>query len=708
LVTRALLVLVVVTLFSISLLGWPAQAVPGTTTRASLASGGTEGDNHSLNPSISADGRFIAFSSYASNLVPGDTNTCYTESCQDIFVHDRVAGTTQRVSVSDSGSQADGSSAMPAISADGRFVTFQSNASNLGVGGTNTCLQFSPSCSDVFVHDRMTGQLDLVSVGLGESEGNGPSIRPAITADGRFVAFVSAASNLIEGDVNNCGYSPTVSGSCSDIFVRDREKGETVRVSVDSAGAPADGDSSLPSISADGKLVAFASFATNLVANDNTLCGFPTPNTPCLDIFVHDRKLSSTVMASISGSGDYGNGGSYYPALSSNGRFVGFMSKASNLVPDDTNGAQDVFLRDLSSATTERVSLTSAGAQTDDLNCDWGFAIFSPTCVSVSGDGRYVAFQSRVSNLVPDTNVCGPIPNSYLCYQVYVRDRQLAATARVSIDSAGVQSNGTSEAPAITADGRFVGFASFGSNLVPGDMNECPIPFDFGSCSDVFVHEFSAGSQDEDGDRFPDTADNCPVTPNVGQADADFDALGNACDSCPSVPNPEQADVDNDGSGDACDNCPTVANAAQTDTDSDGSGDACDDDDDNDAVVDAVDNCPAVANAGGQLADADGDNAGDACDGPGSGNVDCSGPLNGVNSIDALKVLRFSAGLSVSQSEPCLDVGLARLLAPPNDWKMGDVDCSGTLNAIDALKILRAVAGLSVAKPALCPEVRPP
>jgi hypothetical protein len=128
-------------------------------------------------------------------------------------------------------------------------------------------------------------------------------------------------------------------------------------------------------------------------------------------------------------------------------------------------------------------------------------------------------------------------------------------------------------------------------------------------------------------------------------------------------------------------------------------------DSDGDGVTDQKDNCRTTPNAGGQLADVDGDLAGDACDGPGSGNVDCSGPLNGVNSVDALKVLRFSAGLSVSQSEPCLDLGLPRLLAPPDDWKMGDVDCLGFVNSIDALKILRAVAGLSVAKPPGCPEV---
>ena len=152
-------------------------------------------------------------------------------------------------------------------------------------------------------------------------------------------------------------------------------------------------------------------------------------------------------------------------------------------------------------------------------------------------------------------------------------------------------------------------------------------------------------------------------------------------------------DDDDDGILDWEDNCPTVSNADQIDMDGDTVGDACD-------------NCPTVANAGGQLDDADGDLAGDACDAPGSGNVDCSAPAAGVNAVDALKVLRHSAGLSVTQNEPCADIGAAI----GGGQVQGDVDCSDphAVNSIDALKILRAVAGLSVAKPVGCPEVKPP
>jgi hypothetical protein len=190
--------------------------------------------------------------------------------------------------------------------------------------------------------------------------------------------------------------------------------------------------------------------------------------------------------------------------------------------------------------------------------------------------------------------------------------------------------------------------------------------------------------------------------------DTDGDAVWDGFDNCPAASNADQTDTDIDGVGDACDNCPAITNSAQTDTDLDGAGDACDDDDDNDTLPDIFDNCPTVSNAEGQADDADGDAAGDACDAPGSGNVDCSGPAVGVSAVDALKVLRHSAGFAVVQNEPCRDIGQPRLLPPPDNWNVGDVDCSGTVNSIDALKILRAAASLSVNIPVGCPPLKPP
>jgi hypothetical protein len=201
-----------------------------------------------------------------------------------------------------------------------------------------------------------------------------------------------------------------------------------------------------------------------------------------------------------------------------------------------------------------------------------------------------------------------------------------------------------------------------------------------------------------------DTSPLIPPATSRSAPDADGDCVANEADNCPSSPNASQADADGDGDGDSCDNCPLIANADQRNSDNDAQGDACDTDDDNDGVLDGADNCPITPSA--DQTDSDGDLAGDVCDGPGSGNVDCNGPINGVNAIDALKVMRHSASLPVAQNEPCADIGA--LIG--GEQVQGDVDCSNphAVNSIDALKILRAVSGLNVALPAGCPAVKPP
>jgi Tol biopolymer transport system component len=170
----------------------------GTTARVSLGPNGVQGNSYSFSPALSADGRFVAFESEASNLVPGDTN-----GERDVFVHDRQAGTTERVSVRRDGVQVRGSSYRPALSADGRFVAFVSRVHTLVPGDTN-------NKADVFVRDRRTGTTERVSVGPNGVQGNGRSDFPTLSADGRFVAFESEASNLGPGDTNDAG----------DVFVR--------------------------------------------------------------------------------------------------------------------------------------------------------------------------------------------------------------------------------------------------------------------------------------------------------------------------------------------------------------------------------------------------------------------------------------------------------------------------------------------------------
>ena len=414
------------------LLGSGARAQ--VTQRMSVNSSGLEGNGYSYSPSTSADGRYVAFHSLASNLAPGDTNGFY-----DVFVHDRITGTTERVSVSTGGAQGDGDSSYgytPSISADGRYVAFSSLATTLVAGDVN-------GFADVFVHDRQTGTTELVSVATGGAQGNNDSVAPSISGDGRYVAFESLASNLVGGDTNGTW----------DVFVRDRLTGTTERASVATGGTQAAGGNYWPAISSDGRYVAFQSYAANLVTGDTN--GFA-------DVFVRDRVAGTTERESVSTGGAQGDNVTFAPSISSSGRYVGFFSLASTLVANDTNGSYDVFLRDRQAGTTERVSVSSAGVEG---NADSSLS-------SVSADGRYVVFESNASNLVSgDTNTT---------LDVFVRDRSAGTTTRASVDSAGGEALGSSTKPWISADGRFVAFDSFAPNLVFGDTN---------SSWDVFVHD---------------------------------------------------------------------------------------------------------------------------------------------------------------------------------------------------------------------------
>jgi Tol biopolymer transport system component len=306
----------------------------GTTELVSLDSSGAQGNGFSYNPSISVDGRFVAFESHASNLVPGDTNSDW-----DIFVRDRQSGTTELVSLDSNGVQGNSASLVASISADGSYVAFYSYADNLVQGDTNLKV-------DVFVRDRLTSTTERVSVSSNGAQGNNVSDTPSISADGRYVAFESLASNLVVGDTNLQG----------DVFVRDRLTGTTERVSVSSSGLQGNGKSQYPSISADGRYVAFTSSATNLVSADTN---------GAWDVFVRDRLTGTTTRVSKDSSGVQGNGTSDYPSISSDGRYVLFSSAATNLVAGDTNGVRDIFLRDRQSGTTERVSVASSGVQGD-------------------------------------------------------------------------------------------------------------------------------------------------------------------------------------------------------------------------------------------------------------------------------------------------------------------------------------------------------
>jgi len=286
----------------------------GQTRMASLTSqGGYAGG--CTETGISGDGRWVVFGSWAPGVVPGDTN-----GDDDVFVHDLLQGTTTRVSVDSSGAQSNNSSFFPTISADGRFVCFSSGATNLTPNDLN-------GYHDAFVHDRLTGVTTMVSVDSQGMQGNSYVNSPVISGNGRFVAFVGNSDNLVPGDTNRT----------RDVFVHDSVTGETTRPSVSSAGVEANNDSSYPSLSADGRFVAFHSEATNLIANDANSSH---------DVFVHDRLTFLTTRASIKSGVIGGFGDSLHGTLSATGRYVAFHSYAPNLVSGDTNGMQDVFVRD--------------------------------------------------------------------------------------------------------------------------------------------------------------------------------------------------------------------------------------------------------------------------------------------------------------------------------------------------------------------------
>jgi len=289
----------------------------GTTRRVSVGPHGVEGNGFSGLPRISANGRQVVFLSQATNLVPGDTN-----GALDVFVHDVRRGVTSRVSLGDDERQATGDSTEPDISGNGRWVTFFNSSSRLGPGGTTN--------GALFVRDRRRGTTEHVIQRTSNGAlPNGPTGVPRISADGRFVAFVSTATNLVLGDTNDA----------ADVFLSDLRTGSITRVSMTSAGDEVNGASTNPTVSAFGRYVAFTSDATNL--------GSPwSPAGPVEQVYVHDVRRKTTHPASVNAQGTPGNRRSSRPALSVNGHQVAFDSAADNLVPDDHNGAPDVFVRD--------------------------------------------------------------------------------------------------------------------------------------------------------------------------------------------------------------------------------------------------------------------------------------------------------------------------------------------------------------------------
>jgi Tol biopolymer transport system component len=393
---------------------WSAEAGP-TTVLLSAAPDGSPGIGpyHAAAPAVSQDGAHVAFASAAANLIDGDGNNAV-----DVFVRDRGEDGIWRttvVSARASGEFGNDDSYSPAISADGSVVAFASEASNLDGGGGD-------GRPDVFVWHRSDHKVSRISRSLLGGLANGGSYQPSISADGSVVAFASDAANLVVGDLNDL----------TDVFVW-RQNPLTkvvslVRVVTQLLGEP-NGGSYQPVISADGKVVAFASDAPNLVDDDDN---------GTLDVFAYDRVRRSTSLVSRGSDGAVGDGPSFFPALSARGERVAFVSMAPSLGSGD--GYQpNVYVHDRSSGDTVLVSKGVSGGPADSSS-------FSP---AISADGRYVAFDSAAGNLVSgDGNGTE---------DVFIHDTLSGATDLVSTDGGWFGEQALY--PGISADGSNVAFA---------------------------------------------------------------------------------------------------------------------------------------------------------------------------------------------------------------------------------------------------------
>lgn len=468
-----------------------------TTTLVSVNAAGTSGGNgHSLSSSMSADGRFVAFESAASNLVGSDVN-----GASDIFLRDLVSGTTTLVSVDASGSNSgNGASSYPVITPDGRFVAFESAADDLADDDTN-------GIPDIFVRDFLSGTTEVVSVGARDAaRGASVSHSPAMTPDGRYVAFASTATNLVAGVTNIYG----------EVYVRDMADNTTFWAGTNVAAIMA-GLTNLqrpiscynPVISEDGRYVAFKAtgavplivrhdlqtgttdlVTTNAIGNsigiedvsgpdmtpDGRYIAFvgSTNPTDLGNVYLWDGQLGTTTLVSVNLSGMTSTTGfSDTPAISANGRFVAFLSYATDLVTNVTHGEIHIFIRDLQSGTTKLVSADTQGNGSGDA---------SGAIPTISADGRFIAFDSQDDAYV--------LNDSNLSYDVFVRDTVADSTELISQSHPSLQSltaNNLSSvsAKSVSADGRFVTFVSMGNDLAANDTN---------GYQDVFVRDLQLGT----------------------------------------------------------------------------------------------------------------------------------------------------------------------------------------------------------------------
>ncbi len=347
----------------------------GTTLRASESASGSEGNFNSAAPSISPSGRFVAFSTRTTDLIPNDINGTW-----DVLVKDMQTGGIRNASVAADGTQSDGISASPSAAAlDNGLAAFESDAANLVPGDTN-------GARDVFVHDFGTGNAVRASTAADGTQGNAASTQASISEDGRAVAFLSSATNLVPGDTN--GYA--------DVFVKNLDTGAIRLVSVSSEGVAANFASGGPRLSQDGSTVLFSTAASNLVPTDAN--GRIQSGT--IDAFVHDLASGVTERVSVNSDGVEGTGISSGQGISPDGRYVTMVSEATNLVFPDGNFRPDLFLHDRLTGITERISVNADGSEARN-------GLFGTSAGVPNADGSVVAFASDNPNMVPGDTATG-------------------------------------------------------------------------------------------------------------------------------------------------------------------------------------------------------------------------------------------------------------------------------------------------------------
>lgn len=463
-----------------------------TIERVSTDSNGsqTEGGNNPVG--VSSDGRFVAFNSGARDLAPGGTLNLFFE----VFLKDTATGATTRISTDRLGNQSNDFSLGTAMTPDGRYVVFQSSATNLVPGGTN-------GAQHIFLKDTMSGETTLVSADGNGVESNDRNGEADISDDGRYIVFRSLADNLVATNDTKKNFN---------IYFKDMLTGAISRITNDINGVEIVNNSDSPAISGDGRFVVLVSSHKLAAADTNQLS----------DVFVKDMSSGTITLVSTDSEGNQASSGFYIgSAINLDGRYVTFDAVNSNLLP---GGGAHILLKDTLTGITTRVSTNSSGG---------AGGVGRVFIHSMSADGRYVVFDSAAISLVPDH--LGGFED------IFIKDTVTNATALVSTDSAGNQGLRRSERPVISADGQYVAFQSFADNLVPDDTNDR---------SDVFLVKnplfVATNDVDSDNDGVIDIEDNCtlipngPAVPDAGgnsQLDTDADGFGNSCDP----------DLDNDG-----------------------------------------------------------------------------------------------------------------------------------------------------------------